>query len=269
MTALVSVETVLLIILLVLVAGLLRSHAELLRRVGPQAGQDGAPARAGRSSAVREPVAGSAPRRPAPALHGVTPSGDAVGLDFAQGTGTLTLLAFLTTGCSTCAGFWDTLAEPRLPSGVETVIVAHGAERERVSRVAALAPDGVPVVMSSQAWLDYEVPGAPYFVLADTAILGEGVAGTWQALASLVRDAIEEEREAAAPRPASAAVGETVRWTGTSSSSTGARALAGGEGRPRAGAARARGIDDALAAGGIGPEHPSLYPGGAGTRPQT
>ena len=192
---------------------------------------------------MREPVAGAAPRRPAPALHGVTPSGDAVGLDFAQGTGTLTLLAFLTTGCSTCAGFWDTLAEPRLPAGVETVIVAHGAERERVSRVAALAPEGVPVVMSSQAWLDYEVPGAPYFVLAERAILGEGVASTWPALASLVSDAIEEEREAPAPRPAPAGAG----------------------GRARAGAARARGIDDTLAAGGIGPEHPSLYPGAAGT----
>jgi len=35
MTALVSVETVLLVLLLVLVAGLLRSHAEILRRLGP------------------------------------------------------------------------------------------------------------------------------------------------------------------------------------------------------------------------------------------
>jgi hypothetical protein len=35
MVALVAVETVLLVVLVVLVAGLLRSHAELLRRVGP------------------------------------------------------------------------------------------------------------------------------------------------------------------------------------------------------------------------------------------
>ena len=61
--------------------------------------------------------------------------------------------------------------------------------------------------MSSQAWLDYEVPGAPYFVLAERAILGEGVASTWQALASLISDAIEEEREAPAPGPAPAVVG--------------------------------------------------------------
>jgi hypothetical protein len=263
MTALVSVETVLLIILLVLVAGLLRSHAELLRRLGPAGAEDHAGAPPARSSAVREPVAGAAPRRPAPALHGVTPSGDAVGLDFEHGTGTLTLLAFLTTGCSTCAGFWDTLAEPRLPAGVDTVIVAHGRERERVSRVAALAPAGVPVVMSSQAWIDYEVPGAPYFVLAERAILGEGVASSWQALASLVSDAIEEEREVAASGLAPAGAGLAVTRARASSRSTGS------EGRAPAGAARAQRIDDTLAAGGIGPDHPSLYPGGAGSRGQT
>ena len=36
MVALVSVETVLLVLLIVLVAALLRSHAELLRRLGPE-----------------------------------------------------------------------------------------------------------------------------------------------------------------------------------------------------------------------------------------
>lgn len=234
MTALVSVETVLLVVLLVLVAGLLRSHAELLRRLGPEE-PEGAPRSA---PAVREPSRGPAPRRPAPALAGVTPAGDAVALDFAQGGGTLTLLAFLTTGCQTCAGFWDSLAESRLPEEVQTVIVTHGGDRERVSRVAALAPADVAVIMSSQAWLDYEVPGAPYFVLAERSVLGEGVASTWPALASLVGDAIAEEREAAAVNVARVPAG--------SSSSTG----------------RARHIDTTLAAGGIGPDHPSLHPGG-------
>jgi hypothetical protein len=51
--------------------------------------------------------------------------------------------------------------------------------------------------MSSQAWEDYAVPGSPYFVLVeDGAVRGEGVATTWQALAALVGDAIEEQREA-------------------------------------------------------------------------
>ena len=72
------------------------------------------------------------------------------------------------------------------------------------------------------------MPGAPYFVLVDGVVRGEGVATTWQALASLVGDAIEDEREAA---------------------------------RLDGGTRRARRVDATLAAAGIGPEHPSLYPG--------
>ena len=41
MEALVAVETVLLVLLVVLVAGLLRSHAEILRRLGPAGSPDG------------------------------------------------------------------------------------------------------------------------------------------------------------------------------------------------------------------------------------
>ena len=42
-TAIVSVETVLLVLLIVLVAGLLRSHAEILRRLGPGDAETDAP----------------------------------------------------------------------------------------------------------------------------------------------------------------------------------------------------------------------------------
>ena len=86
------------------------------------------------------------------------------------------------------------------------------------------APQDVPVVMSSIAWEDYSVPGAPYFVLVDGEVRGEGVATTWQALASLVTDAIEDERTTPGIR-------------------------------------RGRAVDETLAAGGIGPDHPSLHPG--------
>lgn len=229
MVAIVSVETVLLVLLLLLVAGLLRSHAEILRRLGPP----GEPA-----DAVIAPPAGvrSAPEGPAPALTGPTPAGDVVTLDFAGGTAAPTLLAFLTSGCTTCAGFWETLGERRLPPEVQTVIVAHGPDRERPARLRTLAPPGLPVVMSSAAWEDYAVPGAPYFVLVDGAVRGEGVATTWQALASLVGDAIEDRREAdrALPVPASEGLA--------------------------AGPQRARRVEETLAAAGIGPEHPSLYP---------
>ena len=140
-----------------------------------------------------------------------------------------TLLAFLTSGCATCAGFWETLGQAGLPDGVRTVVVAHGAERERPARLRKLAPPGIPVVMSSQAWLDYGVPAAPYFVLVDGSIRGEGAAATWSALSSLVGDAIEDARE-----------------TG--------------------GTARAHRVDRTLEAAGIGPDHPSLYPGRPATR---
>jgi hypothetical protein len=152
-----------------------------------------------------------------------------------------TLLAFLTSGCSTCAGFWATLAEPRLPAGVQIVIVTHGSERERPAKLRALAPEGVAVVMSSQAWAEYNVPGSPYFVLVDGGVRGEGVATTWDALSSLVRDAIEDQAAVAG--------------------AAGPVAGAGPDDAVGAGSRRARNVDSTLAAAGIGPEHPSLYPG--------
>ena len=237
MVAIVSVETSLLVLLLLLVAGLLRSHAEILRRLGPP----GAPT----ESLIAPPADfRSAAQGPAPALTGSTPGGDVVTLDFAGGAAAPTLLAFLTSGCSSCAGFWETLGERRLPPEVQTVIVTHGPDRERPARLRSLAPPGMPVVMSSGAWGDYRVPGAPYFVLIDGAVRGEGVATTWPALASLVGDAIEDRRAAGQGLPVS------PRQTSS------------------AGTARARRVEDTLAASGIGPEHPSLYPGRPAVAPQ-
>jgi hypothetical protein len=228
-TALVSVETVLLVLLIVLVVGLLRSHAELLRRLGPGDAQPGAAAAQPGPADAQPGPAEAAPRREAgaiaPPVTGTTPIGDAVSLSFGAGASAPTLLAFLTTGCTTCAGFWETLGRHRLPDGVQTVIVAHGADREQPARLLKLAPAGVPVVMSSPAWEDYEVPGAPYFVLVEGGIRGEGVATSWPALSSLVGDAIEDQR------PASRTPG-------------------------------ARSVDETLSAAGIGPDHPSLYPAG-------
>jgi hypothetical protein len=226
-SAIVSVETVLLVLLLVLVAGLLRSNAEILRRLASW--------EAGESTGPRIPAPGAAPVRapgaPAAALTGPTPAGGAVSLDFAAAGGAPTLLAFLSSGCGTCAGFWEALGARPLPPAVRAVVVTHGSERERPARLRELAPPGMPVVMSSQAWRDYGVPGAPYFVLVDGAIRGEGVATTWDALISLVGDAIEDARES---DPAA---------------------------RPSArGTARAHRVERTLAAAGIGPEHPSLYP---------
>jgi hypothetical protein len=216
--ALVSVETVLLVLLVVLVAALLRSHAEILRRLGPE--EEGVP----RPRDLAPPPARDRVHVYAPELVGTTPTGDAVKLAFDGGP---TLLAFLSSGCTSCAGFWETLGRRRIPAVPETVIVTRGPDREQRAKLRSLPPEGVPVLMSSQAWEDYAVPGSPYFVLVQGgAIRGEGAATTWHALASLVGDAIEEQNDASAQ-------------------------------------ARGRGVEDRLAAAGIGPEHPSLYPGGS------
>jgi hypothetical protein len=248
MVAVVSAETVLLVLLLVLVAGLLRSHAEILKRLSAaerRAGADGADGQPGGIPAPPVTPPRSAESSP-PALAGITPAGDAVALALAAPGSRPTLLAFLTSGCASCADFWDTLGEPRLPPGIEILIVTHGSERESPSRLRKLAPEHVPVVMSSTAWADYRVPGSPYFVLVDGHIRGEGVATSWSALASLVGDAIEDQRDAE-----SAGAGPNG-----STGPPGAARPAGS-----AGARRARDIDATLTAAGIGPGHESLYPG--------
>jgi hypothetical protein len=200
--AIVSVETVLLVLLVVLVAALLRSHAEILRRLGPEGAE---PPR------LPDPPVGARRETSAPEIAGVTPTGDAIRLSLSGGP---TLLAFLSSGCTSCARFWATLGEHALPHHLQPMIVTRGVDREQRSKLRSIAPADVPVVMSSEAWEDYAVPGSPYFVLVERGeIQGEGVATTWDALTSLVGDAVEEQR----------------------------------------------GVDERLAAAGIGPDHPSLY----------
>jgi hypothetical protein len=228
--ALVVVETLLLVLLVVLVAGLLRSHAEILRRLGPpqetlRAGDDRLPSPPATSSPVESP---------APGIVGNTPFGDAAAVGLGSGSEP-TLLAFLTSGCDTCLGFWQGLAGPQaagLPGGLVPVIVTKDASHESPARLRELAPLGVTVVMSSRAWDAYAVPGSPYFVYVggdDGRVLGEGVATGWPQLLSLLRDAIED-----------------VGWSPGEGTSAGER--------------RARRVDAALEEAGIEPGHPSLYP---------
>jgi hypothetical protein len=247
MTVIVSVETMLLVLLVVLVAGLLRSHAEILRRLGPAdaelPGPVPTPATTGpvptpaTTGAVPTPAVArsGAPGREATAIAGSTPDGDPLQLSFAAERPIL--LAFLTSGCATCARFWHGLGERRLPAGVRIVVVTRGRDRERPSRLRSLATPGLPVVMSSEAWEHYRIPGAPYFVLVDNEVRGEGVATSWAAVASLVSDAIEDQR-------AIRTVDEDQRAVRTVDDDQ--RAV--------------RTVDETLAAAGIGPDHPSLYP---------
>ena len=210
MVALVVVLGLVVTGLAVLVAGLLRSHADILKALhdlgagvgDPSVSPNADPARAdiGSTRPVAVPFT-MGPQLPpgrdstsAPAIAGVTPGGDARAVAPA-GSGGLTLLAFLSTGCASCAGFWESFREPSrlgLPTGARLVVVTKGPDREIPGEVAALASPGLDVVMASDAWTDYEVPGSPFFVLVDGTTgrrLGEGVASQFAQVADLVRRA--------------------------------------------------------------------------------
>ena len=122
----------------------------------------------------------------------------------------LTLLGFLSSGCATCVAFWEALQAPgamELPEGIRVVIVTKGPDREVPAEVRARTTGSVPVVMSTEAWLDYQVPGSPFFVLVDGATgrkVGQGVASTVAQLAELVRRAEHDRGPGSArrrPRP--------------------------------------------------------------------
>jgi hypothetical protein len=238
--ALVVIQTFVVLALAVLVAGLLRSHAEILRALHALgAGDADVPVAAPRPLAGR-PAAGPATidGEPAHDIGGTDPWGGAVHVGI-SGSGRTTLLAFLSGGCTTCASFWDAFGRPEgppLPVGVDRlVVVTRGAERESPAEIAARAPrppSTVGVVMSTEAWSQYRVPVTPYFVLVDgrgDRVVGEGAAAAWPQLESLLVRALADGEMGAA----------------------GGRGAGGGQ--------RAR-ADSALQAAGIQPGHPSLHP---------
>jgi hypothetical protein len=103
------------------------------------------------------------------------------------------LLAFLSSGCGTCEGFWASLSSregAKLPGNVDILVVTKDRAAESPSRLLELSPKDIPVVMSSLAWEHYAVAGSPYFVFVDSSgrIAGEGTARTWDQVKSLFRD---------------------------------------------------------------------------------
>jgi hypothetical protein len=219
MTAVVVLLAFVLAIVVALLIGLLRAHAEILQALhdlgagrDPRDGHVHGPGRAstaGDASELAERVAeGVAPPRAAgigthtPAITGVTPHGSAIQVA-PDLPGRLTLLAFLSTGCSTCADFWRAWRDGELVSidGVgepRPVIVTKGPEHEHVAAVGTLAPERVTTVMSSEAWAAYAVPASPYFVLVDgdRGVIGEGSAASFTQLRGVLERATSDvERE--------------------------------------------------------------------------
>jgi len=219
MTIILAADTVILLLMALLVAGLLRSHAELLRRANEHDEQ----------------------------LTGKRLDGEVMTLEFHGGQPDV-VLAFLSTGCATCQEFWAAFRDEgiSMPGAAQLVIVTKDGEVESESLLRELAPTSVPLVMSTEAWTSYEVPVSPYFVYIDAEsgeIRGEGAASTWPHVQRLLEDAIADL--ALTPRTGKTGSGNLGRGRLTDSHPD-----------------RIREIDATLAAAGITPDHPSLWPEG-------
>lgn len=203
MTTVIVIEGIVIVLLAVLVAGLLRSHAEILRRLHELgAGEDHATS-VPLSPTRRSP--GSSPaslQQAPPAISGMTPQGATVSVAL-QGSRGYTLVAFLSSGCGTCKSFWADFGRPghNTPrSDVRTVICTKSAVDESVSDVRRLAPTDPLTVMSTEAWDSFSVPFTPYFALVDTergAVVGDGAAAGWQQLVGLVERALGDAADLA------------------------------------------------------------------------
>lgn len=228
MTAVLIVEGVAILLLAMLVVGLLRSHAEILRALHEMGVRPDADEIQTASGLRPRPRLGT--EVPAD-IAGTTPAGSTVHIGV-TGTDTRTLLAFLSTGCSSCLPLWEALKQHDPVEGLadtRLVVVTKGPEAESPSRLQQLAPGDATVVQATDAWDSYGVPVTPYFVLVDGStgdIVGEGSASTWGQVGSLILQA------------------------------TGDRDLAGSGGELPA--------DRELRRAGIGPGHPTLYPGDPG-----
>jgi len=213
--AIVGTLVILVALLSVLVVGLLRSHAEIVRALHDLGVNLDPDAPDGTFRAASPSVAAS--RRPtvsdvgpdatlegvalptsgrlvvAHDLAGATPDGGAAVVSVSGRPG-LTLVAFLSTGCGTCADFWSAFRTPPTLGGetVRLVIVTRSPAAESPSSVAELAPEHGLVVMSDEAFDDHGVAAAPYFVLvdgADGSVVGEGSAAGWVQLKALLQRA--------------------------------------------------------------------------------
>lgn len=233
MTVVLVVEALAIVLLGLLVVGLLRSHAEILRQLHTLgAGRDEPTTN---TAPIEVPLGPTVMGR-AHDVVGQTPTGEeaAVGV---VGSPQDTLLAFLSSGCLTCAGFWQALGDTGdlgLPPRTRVLAVTKSPGDESKSALLELAPPSVTVLMSTQAWLDYEVPGSPYFVHVDGRkgkVVGEGTAVTWAQVVNLFARASEDRM-----------------------------AMGNHDTEQQVAAEREARIDQELLAAGIHPGDPELYP---------
>src|SRR5438270_12397395 len=117
MLVVVGAETLVLALLAVLVAGLLRSHARILQALHSlgvdlesHPGATAPPATSTTPVPLRLPKLSMDRPAGGPAFNitGQTATGESVSIAV-LGSRVDTLIAFLSTGCTTCAGFWEAL----------------------------------------------------------------------------------------------------------------------------------------------------------------
>jgi hypothetical protein len=234
MVALVTVESVLLILFCFLLVGLMRSHAEILKwmATAPQPAQP----QMSRGATVTD-LPFALPDRgndaPAPEIVGRTLDNRSLKISF--NTGRNTLLAFLSSGCATCRTIWEEMKSginDDLPETFDLVVVTRDRNQESPSKLASLLPGDAALAMSSDAWEDYQIPRHPYFVYiagSTGTIIGEGAAESWKQVISLLSDFFVD------------------------------LALPGDEGEVSRPLSRVAREDADLAAAGIYPGHPSLF----------
>jgi hypothetical protein len=255
LTVVVIVEALVIVALAVLVLGLLRSHAGILRRLHALDGGD--PDGTGVAATA---TSGGQPFQTVPEIPGPGPvriadpkaaARDIVGQGLTDDSVVIrtagvdhdTVLAFLSTGCLTCQGFWSDFASPDgvlLPARTRLVVVTKDLAEESPAVLAELAPPGIDVVLSSQAWADYDVPGSPYVVAVDGAtgrVQGEGTGMSWEQVAGLLAQATGDRAYLVADTS-----GRPVK--------------------PESDVEREARVDRELLAAGVLPGDPSLYPDG-------
>jgi hypothetical protein len=118
------------------------------------------------------------------------------------------------------------------------LVVTKGPDEESPSVLSQLCPPDIDLLMSSQAWTDFAVPGSPYVVVADGRtgrVKGEGSGSSFSQVGGLIQQSVADGRHPAL--------------------------LSGAESKPDADRRRERDIDRVLLSAGIGPNDPSLYGG--------
>ena len=132
--------------------------------------------------AIPDTLDGAAPR-PMPVacdVEGVGLDGRPLTIEVSDAGGRW-LFVFLSDDCIGCQPFWDELGLWRLPGDrglpvdVRPVVVTKGPAKVTADRIRSLVPDdgAVAVVMSDDAWNDYQVLGYPGVVVVGTEIDGD------------------------------------------------------------------------------------------------